>query len=172
VIFSMIPLPYRIAGAALLAAAAYGAWEWRWHAGFGAGVKDQMGKQAVIDAKQTKVALEESEKNRAKEAGYLKAIEAQRIIYEVLQKKNAAALAGQRIALADAGELRDQIAAFAANRGSSTEDTAASASARAATLGVLLAEALRTSAESAAGAESSGDAVRTLLDSWPRDPSP
>ena len=171
----MIPLsfvPYKWIGVGLLALAAYGAWEWRWSAGFDAGVTDQKAKQAVIDAAQTRAALEESEKNRATEAGYLQAIEAQRIIYDALQKKNAAALAGQRVALADAGKLRDQIAAFAANRGSSTEDTAASASARAATLGLLLAEALRTSAESTGGAESSGDAVRTLLDSWPRDPSP
>lgn len=159
----------KLAGASILSLAAWGIWEWQWSNGYDAGIKHQQHEQAKIDAEQTRRALAESEANRAKEAGYLKAIEAQRIIYDVLEKKNAAALAGQRIALADSGRLRDDIAAFAANRGSTSEDTAASASQRAATLGLLLAEALRTGAESTGAAESSGDAVRTLLDSWPRD---
>jgi len=160
---------YLLAGGAIVALAAWGIWEWQWSNGFDAGVKDQQAKQSVIDAQQTRLALAESEKVRAQEAGYLKAIEAQRIVYDVLQKKHAAALAGQRDALADAGELRGAIAAFAANSGDTATDTAAAASQRAATLGLLLAEALRVGAESAAGAESSGDAVRALLDSWPRE---
>lgn len=158
----------RLAGGAILALAAWGAWEWRWSNGFDAGVLDQKAKQSVIDATQTRLALAESEKVRAKEAGFLQAIEAQRIIYDALQKKNATALAGQRAALADAGQLRDDIAAFAANRGGTTEDTAAAASHRAAALGLLLAEALRTGAESAAAAESNGDALRAVLEAWPR----
>ncbi len=166
-IFQASPLLMRLAGGAILAMAAWGVWEWRWSAGFGAGVKDQKAKQAVIDAAQTTKALAQSEKHRATEAGYLQAIEAQRIIYDVLQKKNVAALAGQRAALADAGKLRDDIAAFAANSGGPAEDTAAAASQRAAALGLLLAEALRTGAESAAAAESSGDAVRAILEAWP-----
>ena len=167
-IFAGLPITYRLAGIGALALAAWGVWEWRWSVGFDSGVKDQKAKQSVIDAQQTRLALAESEKVRAQEAGYLKAIEAQRIVYDVLQKKHAAALAGQRDALADAGELRGAIAAFAANSGGAGEDTAAAASQRAAALGLLLAEALRTGAESAAAAESSGDAVRAVLEAWPR----
>jgi hypothetical protein len=65
---SLIPLPYRIAGVAILAASVFGAWEWRWHSGFKAGVQQQVDKQAVIDSQRRQVALDEEASRRKKDA--------------------------------------------------------------------------------------------------------
>lgn len=63
--------------------------------------------------------------------------------------------------------LRDQIAAYATGPG---DDTAAACGERAATLGVLLDDALRTAAACAAGAEQHATDVRTLRGAWPVAP--
>lgn len=102
-IFSLIPLPYKIAGAGLLALAAYGAWEWRWSAGFGAGVKHQQGEQNRIDLKRSEVAIETMTERRAKDA------ETARLIQEATDAKDKAEAqrrADKLIADAASGDLR------------------------------------------------------------------
>lgn len=106
---------------------------------------------------------------RAKEAADEARVKAKEEAYAELQKLHAAALAGQRAALADNGELRNALAAYARG-GDPASDTQAAASDRAAALGELLARALRLDAEHAAAAESNGDAVRALLEAWPKLP--
>jgi hypothetical protein len=167
---SPIPLPYRLAaGAAALALAAAGVLWFGSHK-FDAGVASQQAKQAVIDLEREHVATAASEDFRRVETEYREIIAIQKANYDALQQKHAQALGVQRDLLADAGRLRNDIAAYAAGSGGTAPDTAASASARAAALGGLLAEALRADAECAEGAESASDAVRTLLASWPRKP--
>ena len=87
--------------------------------------------------------------------------------YAALQTEHVRSIVAQRRVLADNGRLRDEIDAFARGRGVS-DDSAAAASERAATLGLLLAEALRADAESANDAERNADAVRAVLDAWPQ----
>jgi dienelactone hydrolase len=165
---ALIPGGAKAAIAAASLVAVVGGVLWYGSSRYDAGEQAQQAKQAVIDADRARDALAESEKNRATEAALRGAVERQRIIYDALQQKHTVALAGQRAALADAGKLRDDIAAYASGGGGTPDNPGPSASARAAALGVLLADALRTGAESAAGAETSGDAVRALLAAWPR----
>jgi len=117
---------------------------------------------------------------RAKEIGWIAALKEQQDVYDRQNAANAKALAKSLAAtnrsLADNERLRVDIAAFAANGGRPPgDDTVASASARAAALGLLLAEALRlddetllASAESSDAAERNGSAVRALLGAWPK----
>ena len=173
-ILSLIPLPYRLAaGAAALALAAGGLMFWgsqRESAGYDRGTAEVTAKWTAQNLQLTAAAVVVQEKYRATETALREAVERQRIIYDALQQKHSTDLAGQRAALADAGRLRIDITAYASGSGRTPDNPGPSDSARAAALGLLLADALRASAESTAGAESAGDAVRALLAAWPRSP--
>lgn len=131
-------------------------------------------------AQRTQVALAAQTAFRAKEQGWQAQLTKAQGDYDALRtqdaQKLAAYAASSRAALADNGKLRGQLAAFAAGGGAAGQDTVAAASGRAAALGLLLADALRlddeallAGSESAGAAESTGNAVRTLLKAWPHD---
>ena len=122
---------------------------------------------AVDRANAQSAALKATNEYRAKEAEYQSRITGAQDEYNRLQAEHAKTIVAHRAALADAGKLRNEIAEFARS-GPASGDTVAAASERAATLGLLLAEALRVSAEGAIDAESNGDALRAVLDAWPR----
>ena len=112
------------------------------------------------------VALAKVAEYRSREQAWQAKVTTAEESYAALQTEHAKAIVSQRAALADAGRMRDTIAAYA--RGSSPAvDTAAAASERAAVLGLLLATALRADGESAIDAESNADAVRAVLAAWP-----
>lgn len=118
---------------------------------------------------QARAAFVASESNRKREGELRAQVETAQHAYADLQAEHARAIVAQRRLLADNGKLRNDIDAYARASGSAPgTDTVAAASERAAALGVLLAEALRADAESANAAEENADAVRTILDAWPR----
>lgn len=123
----------------------------------------------VDKANATAAALTQTAQYRVQEQGWQAQITKAQDDYTALQSTHASALAAQRVALADNGRLRSSIAAYATGGGASAPDSAASASARAASLGSLLAAALQADAEHASAAESNGDGVRTLLSAWPKN---
>lgn len=93
------------------------------------------------------------------------------------EAQQSAALAAQRVLLADNGRLRGALAAYASGGGASAPATAASESDRAVRLGNLLGRALSLDAEileadgrHADAAESASDSVRALLMAWPANP--
>lgn len=118
---------------------------------------------------QARAAFAASEGNRKREQQLQTQVDGAQHAYADLQAEHARAIVAQRRLLADNGKLRNDIEAFARASGSPAgTDTVAAASERAAALGVLLAEALRADAESANAAEGNADAVRTVLNAWPR----
>jgi len=151
-----------------------------WRANINAKETQECKDKATLDmANHTKTALEAATKYRAAEAAWKFQLRSAQDEYNEREKQGAKKLAAfaatASAALLANGKLRDDIAAFARGGGPAV-DTAAAASDRAARLGLLLSEALRledetllVAAESAGGAESAGNAVRTLLNSWPKD---
>ena len=85
-IFSLIPLPYKIAGGALLALTAWGAWELQWSRGYDAGVSYQQGEQTKIDLKREQTATAELTKRRIQDAATAERI--QRAEDEAFQAKS------------------------------------------------------------------------------------
>lgn len=110
-------------------------------------------------------ALAESTAYRALETKMQAQTEKAAHVYQSAITRNAHLLNAAR---ADSERLRDQLAAYAANSGGTAPDTVATASERAATLGQLLADALRSDAARTADAEANADAVRALLAAWPK----
>lgn len=130
-------------------------------------------------AQRTAVALDAATKYLAHSQALQDKVKVEQDAYAELQKtsaqKLAKALATSSANLADNQRVRDELAAYAAGSGAAGGDTVAAASQRAAALGLLLAEALalddealQVGAEATGAAESGGNAVRTLLASWPR----
>jgi hypothetical protein len=131
-------------------------------------------------ARRTQVALDAEIQQRNKEQGWQAQIKGAQDELDHLKADNAKKLAAFAARashdLADNTRLRADLAAFAAGGGSGSQDTAASASQRAAALALLLADALRledatllAGAKSTSAAEGNGDAVRALLKAWPHD---
>lgn len=138
------------------------------------------GKRAMSDLlrEQARAAFVASEGYRKKEAADRQRVEDSENAYRTAQAEWAKRLAREvsqsRAAIADNDGLRADLASFARGRDPAS-DTVAAAGERAAALGLVLAEALRledetllVAAEATGGAESNGDAVRTLLSAWPR----
>ena len=119
---------------------------------------------AAASARATSEALALSEKYRATTQQLQAKVDDAERSYATLQAVHARELVRAR---ADVVSLRDKLAVYARSSDPAS-DTQAAASERAAVLGGLLAEALRADAESAADAEANADAVRTVLDAWPR----
>jgi hypothetical protein len=167
----MIPTLWIAGGAAVLVASLIGSCEvqtGRLHTAQKALVTEKTERKAEHDAAEA-AALKASAEYRAREQVLQVRVTTAEGTYAALQTVHARAIIASRAMLADNGELRNQITTFAAGGGRAGEDTAATASRRAAALGQLLAEALRADGESSNGAESNGDAVRALLAAWPQD---
>lgn len=153
--------------AAGLGVAAYGALKYR--SGKVAGVEqDRKRSDAVIvgmlaDA-QARLAEAQAREDAKNEQWKLRLKEAQRAA-EQDREINARRLAAERAA---AGELRDQLAAYAAGRTKTGPDTLAACSDRAAALGSAVAGTLLPALARCAGvAEDHAGGVRSLLHSWP-----
>lgn len=172
-LLSLVPLPYRLAGGALVFAIAAGAVALQVHR-YGSAREDQgyirgHAETEILRADYTARAASASADYRNREAALQARADTAEDRYAQLQPEHARLLVAQRNLLAERGELRNAIASYAIGGSGAATDTAAAASQRAAALGQLLAEALRADAESAADAESSGDAVRALLAAWPTE---
>ena len=178
-LLNLVPLPYRLAAlAAAVAASALAVWGYgshRFAAGHQAGYAVGHAEYVQLHDDMTSKALAAEADFRKREADMQARVTTAEESYAQLQTQHAHVLVAQRDLLAERGQLRQQIAAYAAGPaggGGSAPDTAAAASERAAALGGLLAEALRADAESAAAAEGNADAVRTLLAAWPVNTAP
>ena len=171
--WALIPLPWRIGGLLVLLALVGGYHLLAVHqadaAGFRRGSAEVQGRWDAERVRLYAVAASAAADYRNRERELQARVETAEDRYARLQTEHARALVAQRDLLADRGRLRDEIAAYAAGSGRTAPDTVAAASERAATLGVLLAEALRADAESAAAAEGHADAVRALLNAWPSE---
>lgn len=128
--------------------------------------------QAILDkavANANAAAAIASENYRRSEAEWQDKIAKAQTNYTERQSQHETELASVRAAAAaDVGKLRRALAARVAASGPASADPAASASDCAGTAGPLLEAGLRVQAELAAGAEREADAVRTLLEAWPR----
>jgi len=133
--------------------------------------KGVMQERAKQEAKATKIALERetearvaSENFRRTEADLRARVDTAEGKYAALQTQHVAALAAAR---RDSDRLRDQLANYA---GSSLPADAACAADRehARTLGQLLSESVQLQEALAGDAEVNADAVRALLEAWPK----
>lgn len=101
--FSLIPLPYRVAIGVALCLALFVAWQMRWTAGFDAGVSNQKAKQAVIDDQRKQLAIDELAKRKQQDDVLHKRVqEAEDEAFRAM----AAQRADKVIADAASGELR------------------------------------------------------------------
>ena len=120
---------------------------------------------ALDRAKATEAALKATNENRALEQELQTRADKAASEYNALQLSHARAIVTAR---ADVASLRKSVAAYAAGSGAGAPDTLSASNQRAAALGELLAAAWQADADHAADAESNADAVRTLLEAWPR----
>ncbi len=172
-LLDLIPAPFRLAIGASVAIAAVGTAVVWLHGresaadarGYARGHAEAVALRADYETKAAGAAEDYRQREAALQARATTAEER----YAALQPQHARLLVAQRDLLAERGQLRNAIAAYAAGSGGAAPDTAAAASERAAALGGLLAEALRADAESAAAAEGNADAVRAILAAWPSD---
>ena len=118
-------------------------------------------------AQRTQVALDAATTYRKAEAAYQANVKEAQNEYATLQAQHAKSIVASRVALAESGKLRGEIAAYAAGSGYPSGDTCTPDRDRALALASLLAEALRVSAEGAADAETNADALRAVLAAWP-----
>lgn len=109
------------------------------------------------------LALKTSEEYRAKEAEDQAKIKQGETDYAALQAKHAATVAASQ---RDTRILRDQLAAYAGPSIAASDPCSADRR-HAQALGLLLGDGVRLQEQLAQGAESSSDAVRTLLATWP-----
>lgn len=113
---------------------------------------------------QTRLIAANEEAAAREEVWRLRLKEAQRVADQDRQL-NTQRLAAERAA---SGQLRDQLATYAAGGLKASTDTVAACRERSATLGVVVAEVLLPAlADCAAAAEDHAGGVRTLLNSWP-----
>ena len=168
----LVPLPYKLAGAAVAVVVAVGAVTMQVHrygsGRYTAGQAEVQGRWTAADLVASQVAITTAAEYRQREAEQAARTTTAEDKYAALQPIHARLLVAQRSLLAERGELRGAIEAYAAGSGRAAPDTAAAASERAAALGLLLSEALLADAESSTAADSSADAVRALLEAWPR----
>lgn len=121
--------------------------------------------EMLADA-QVRLAEEEGRRAALEEYWRLRLKEAQRAADQD-RETNARRLAAERAA---AGELRDQLAAYAAGRSQAGADTLSACRDRAAALGDAVAGTLLPALARCAGvAEDHAGGVRALLDAWPTD---
>lgn len=153
----MNPLPWIVATvvAGLIAAAS-------WFA-YGLGADSVRAEWAEERAEMQGEALAQSERYRALEQRMAK------VTKEAANARQVEAAAHSRmvLALAESDGLRREIGDYALGR-AAADDSVDAARGRAAALGKLLDEALRTGGESAAAAELHAADVRVLSRSWPR----
>jgi hypothetical protein len=154
----MIPLGFILRIAAPVAIAV-GVFTW----GCSAGSAYTQRKWDLANAAQVQAQLEATEAARATEQALQRKVKEAEDARRQDNAKNARIAAGLR---ADRDRLRDSIAGFASGP---AEDSADACRSRAATLGTLLDQALRTSEECAGAAESLANDVRALQRGWPAD---
>lgn len=153
----MGPLLLRI-GLPLLLALGVFAW------GYSSGSASKQRAWDLATAAQVTAQVAASEAARAAEAAHEARIKEAQRARQTENSRNERIAADLR---ADADRLRGDIAAFA---GGPAEDSIAACDGRAATLGELLGDALRTSQACAGQAEDLGGDLRSVLEAWPREP--
>jgi hypothetical protein len=155
----MIPLGFILRIAAPIAIAV-GVFTW----GYSAGSASTQRKWDLATAAQVKAQLAATEAARATEQALQIKVKEAEDARQQDNAKNARIASGLR---ADRDRLRDSIAGFASGP---AEDSADACRNRAATLGNVLATALRSAEECAGAAESLANDVRTLQRAWPVSP--
>ena len=110
-------------------------------------------------------ALKESEENRHRERQWQDKVKGQQDALVSLYNATDAAMRGL---IADRDRLRNDIGQFAAGAGGAGQDSLAACRADAATLGDVLADALRREEDATAAAETHAASTRSLLNAWPK----